>query len=342
MQFLHRILYFSLCVIPSCLLAQSGGGGYTTLELPASTYNYDYTLSVSDVQTTTLIFPHDVISVDRGTPDVLTQTLEEVNNLVKVKAAFDGIDYSSLTVITAGSEVYTFRIRYDRYPNTLTYDLNKLRPPTGTPPASVAAPIPMFLGFEDTPGPKAWTVGYSQAIYLPEATAGDSMPNTMALEFSGTKVSKSFIKRRSEKIAQSSTLGGDLRSDRAKGSKLILNDIWIEEDIIYYRFTLENPSTISYDVDFWRFFVVDAKASKRTAVQERDVEILSVFSSAVTDDRVEARSEAVYVVALNKFTIPDKKRLVLELFEQNGGRHHRVEVKNRHIVDARCISCDRQ
>lgn len=338
MQVLYQLL-LGLLAVPSLTLAQGGGGGYTTLELPASTYNYDYKLSVSDVQTTTLIFPHDIVSVDRGTPDVLTQTLEEVNNVVKVKAAFDGIDYSSLTVITDGSAVYTFRIRYDRYPNTLTYDLSKLRPPTGVPPASVAAPIPMLLGLKTRPTPRAWNVGYSPSLYLPQSTTVDSMPNVMPLEFRGTKVSRSYIQNRSEKIARASKLGGYVRSDKAKGSQLVLRDIWIEADIIYYRFTLANPSTISYDLDFWRFFVVDAKANKRTAVQERDVEILNVYSSAPADDRVEARSEAVYVVALNKFTIPDKKRLVLELFEHNGGRHHRVEVKNRHIVEARCISC---
>ena len=325
--------------ISTSATAQTGGAGYTTLELPASTYNYDYTLSVSDVQTTTLIFPDDVVSVDRGTADVLTQTLEEVTNLVKVKAAFEGIDYSSLTVITSGGEVFTFRVRYDRYPTTLTYDLGKLRPPAAVAPASAAVPIPMLLGTAGPSSARIWNAGYSPTAYLPRRVLLDSMPNILGLEYSGTKVSPAFIQHRSSQLTHASKLGSRLKVDRAEGSKLTLNDIWIEGDIIYYRFTLANSSTISYDLDFWRFFVVDAKAPKRTAIQERDVEILHVQSTSAVEDRVEALASATYVVALKKFTIPDRKRLVLELFERNGGRHHRVELKNRHIVSARCVTC---
>jgi hypothetical protein len=155
----------------------------------------------------------------------------------------------------------------------------------------------------------------------------------MDLLFTETKVSGAFIKRRSAQIVLAPKDARHLKRDRAEGSELTLNDIWIEGDIIYYRFTLSNPSSISYDLDFWRFFVVDARATKRTAIQERDVEILNVLSTGA-EDRVEARSTETYVAALRKFTIPDKKLLVLELFEKNGGRHHRLQVKNKHIVGA--------
>jgi hypothetical protein len=41
------------------------------------------------------------------------------------------------------------------------------------------------------------------------------------------------------------------------------------------------------------------------------------------------------VVALNKFTISDRKNLMLELFERSGGRHHSIKLKNKHIVSAK-------
>ncbi len=332
MKALAQISLVFFCLTAVQVVVQ-GQGGLATLELPSFTYNYDYALSISDVQTTTLIFPNDVVSVDRGTPDVLTQTLEEVTNIVKVKAAFEGIDYSSLTVITTGGMVYTFRIGYDQYPAALTYNLNELRPPADAPPASVAAPVPTQFGYYSEASPPVWNIGYHVTRYLPQTFLQDSLGNAMDLEFAHTKVSGAFIQQRSRQIALAGKQTKRIRRDRAEGSELTLNDIWIEGDIIYYRFTLDNPSTISYDVDFWRFFIVDAKAAKRTAVQERDVEILSVLSTA-DEDRVEANSSSTYVVAFNKFTIPDKKILALELFEKNGGRHHRVEVKNRHIVGA--------
>ena len=40
------------------------------------------------------------------------------------------------------------------------------------------------------------------------------------------------------------------------------------------------------------------------------------------------------MVAIPKFTIPDKKYLAVQLFEANGGRHIELSVKNRTIIKA--------
>ena len=110
-----------LWLVSLAVMAQAG------TRLPVATHALDWHLGVSDVHTTTLIFPHDVISVDRGTGDVLTQTLDAVTNIVKVKATGEGMEASSLTVITSGGMVYTFRVSYERNPATLTYRLEPIR-----------------------------------------------------------------------------------------------------------------------------------------------------------------------------------------------------------------------
>ena len=43
------------------------------------------------------------------------------------------------------------------------------------------------------------------------------------------------------------------------------------------------------------------------------------------------------VYALPKFTIPDDKLLVVELYEKNGGRHQTIRVENADIVNAEVI-----
>jgi Bac_Flav_CT_N: Bacteroides conjugative transposon TraN protein len=43
------------------------------------------------------------------------------------------------------------------------------------------------------------------------------------------------------------------------------------------------------------------------------------------------------VYALPKFTIPDDKLLVVELYEKNGGRHQVIRVENADIVNAEVI-----
>lgn len=44
------------------------------------------------------------------------------------------------------------------------------------------------------------------------------------------------------------------------------------------------------------------------------------------------------VYALPKFTIPDDKLLVVELYEKNGGRHQVIRVENADIVNAEVIN----
>lgn len=39
-------------------------------------------------------------------------------------------------------------------------------------------------------------------------------------------------------------------------------------------------------------------------------------------------------MAMNKFTIPDKKRLIIEIQERNGGRHFLYKLKNKSLLAA--------
>jgi hypothetical protein len=323
----------------------SGGSLYAqtigTAELPPAVRTADFTLSISDVQTTTLIFPYDVVSVDRGTPDVLTQTLEEVLNVVKVKAADDQLDLTSLTVITRGGMVYTFRVRYDRYPTTLTYNLAELSTASTAPPASTAVPAvwtgpSSLLGLWYATSLLDGSLPQGAAAEPPD-TAADPSPNPMGLVYRRSGVAASQMELVSRKLAAAGTSPHHSRVDRAVGSRLDLEGIWIGGDILYFRFTLHNASQIAYDLDFWRFYLVDAKKAKRTAIQEREVEILNVYADG-PGERVEADQAVTYVVAMKKFTIPDRKNLVLELFERGGGRHHELKLQNRHIVTAQLIA----
>ena len=47
--------------------------------------------------------------------------------------------------------------------------------------------------------------------------------------------------------------------------------------------------------------------------------------------------EALLKDAVPKFTIPDDKLLMVELYEKNGGRHQSIRVENADIVNAKEI-----
>jgi len=52
---------------------------------------------------------------------------------------------------------------------------------------------------------------------------------------------------------------------------------------------------------------------------------------------VKGQSEHVFVFAVPKFTIPDKKYLTIQLMEKNGGRHLELKIHDKTVVKARLI-----
>lgn len=115
---------------------------------------------------------------------------------------------------------------------------------------------------------------------------------------------------------------------------LSLHGIYINENVIFYRFKVRNRSNINYDVDFLRFFIEDKQKVKRTASQEVVIKPIYVFGDV---NKINGQSSCDVVYALEKFTIPDAKRLVFEMYEKKGGRNISLSIKNKTIVNARVV-----
>jgi hypothetical protein len=81
-----------------------------------------------------------------------------------------------------------------------------------------------------------------------------------------------------------------------------------------------------------RFFIRDEKKSQRTASQEIELQPLFVYGDTAA---VKEQSTSTLVIALPKFTIQDKKYLLIQLMERAGGRHLRLVVHNRTLIKAR-------
>lgn len=110
-----------------------------------------------------------------------------------------------------------------------------------------------------------------------------------------------------------------------------ISGIYIKEKEIYYQLNLENQSPIDYDIDFLRFYIRDQKKGKRTATQENELTPLYIAGNT---KQVRANDRSVIVVALEKFTIPDAKYLIIQIGEKNGGRHLLMKVNNKKIIKA--------
>lgn len=111
-----------------------------------------------------------------------------------------------------------------------------------------------------------------------------------------------------------------------------IRGIYIKYNITYYQLYMNNDGPVDCDVDLLRFFIKNKKRSKRTAVQE--LEQKPVYSTG-NSGKIKGNSNTVFVVALEKFTIPDKKYLVVRITEKNGGRHFLLKVNNKDILKAK-------
>lgn len=100
-----KTIFFFLMVLSVNLFAQ---------EAIEVTYN----------KTTSLVFEHPIINVDRGSKDVLAQKVEGVENAIQVKAGTKEFAETNLTVFTADGHVYHFTVRYSDRPSKFTYPIS--------------------------------------------------------------------------------------------------------------------------------------------------------------------------------------------------------------------------
>lgn len=87
-----------------------------------------YQVAISYSKTTNIIFPYAIISVDRGSKDVLAQKAKGVENILQIKAAKEGFTETNLTVVTADGKLNSFLVDYADQPTILNLLLNGSQP----------------------------------------------------------------------------------------------------------------------------------------------------------------------------------------------------------------------
>lgn len=78
-----------------------------------------YEIAISYDQTTNLIFPYAIKSVDRGSSAVLAQKAKGVENILQLKAAKTHFTTTNVSVVTADGKFYSFVLYYDERPSHL-------------------------------------------------------------------------------------------------------------------------------------------------------------------------------------------------------------------------------
>lgn len=113
---------------------------------------------------------------------------------------------------------------------------------------------------------------------------------------------------------------------------IALKGVFVWDNVMFFHLYMDNRSNIDYDVDFLRFYIRDKSKVKRTASQEIALKPIYIHG---TPTPLKGRSEKHLVFAFQKFTIPDAKNLIVEVFEMNGGRNLAISITNKTIVNAK-------
>ena len=104
------------------------------------------------------------------------------------------------------------------------------------------------------------------------------------------------------------------------------------EETMFFPLSIQNNSTVTYDIDFVKFYIRDKKVAKRTA--EQAVEITPMYVFQGSQRKIEANELLKQVYVFKKFTIPEAKQLVIELYEKNGGRQLSLKLNNAELLKA--------
>ena len=253
-------------------------------------------------KTVHILFPSPVTYIDIGSMDIIAGKADGAGNVVRVKAAVRNFTTeTNLTVITEDGGFFSFDVHYAENPAVSTIDISALKQPAvengSTQPEPASAEGRVLLQ----------EVGREKPATVKRVLGDIYRQNRMDVKGICTK---------------------------KYGIGVEVLGIYVHNDVIYIHTMISNETNISFEVDARQFIVADRKLAKRTAQQQTPLEILRVCNDP-TVVRGHQRQRTVF--ALQKFTIPDDKVLLLEIIERNGARHQTVEIPAKELLDAKLL-----
>ena len=116
-----------------------------------------------------------------------------------------------------------------------------------------------------------------------------------------------------------------IASDRTGRVKTSLHRLYNSGDTLLFPLEIQNRSSLSFEVDFIRFYLRDRKSAKRTVTQE--LEILPLYTHGLEKQVIPAFGRQHMVFALGKLIPAADKIMAIEVYEKNGGRHLYLQVR---------------
>lgn len=326
-------------------------------------------LKINFDNTIHLIFPCNIKYFDVGSDNVLARIAEDIPFVLKIKANNENFEEeTNVSVITSIGSFYSFAIKYDKEAHEAPIYVGKdsiVKPVR----ISISDSKNVHLLFPDRI--KYADVGNDQTVSLEKTDASNVIKfkakeanifetnlsiitedykfYSFTLEYTENPENFNYIIGKSP--ASTAMLGVNnekILAEIAEESlipdrkiyhiglsknkmEFYCSNIFIKEDILFFCFGIKNSSNINFNVDFVKCFIRDIKKLKNTTIQETEMTPLIRHEfSEIVDSKTENR----FVLAFPKFTIPDKKKFEIEIFDKDGGRHLRFRIENNSIINA--------
>lgn len=257
-----------------------------------------YALEVTFNKTVHVIFPAPIRYVDLGSADLLAAKADGMENVLRVKAALRDFSRESNLSVITEDGAY--------YTFNVKY---------ADEPVKLSVEMTDFLH----DGEAVNRPNNALAVYMEEL--GQESPLLVKL------IMQSIYKNNDREIKH-------LGSKRF-GIQHTLKGVYTHNGLLYFHLQLKNSSNVPFNIDFITFKIVDKKVAKRTAIQEQVIWPLRAYNNLMV---IGGKRTERTIFTLPKFTIPDDKMLVIELNEQEGGRHQRFTVDNADLVRAKVIN----
>jgi len=257
-----------------------------------------YGLEVTFDKTVHIIFPSAIRYIDLGSTNIIAGKADGAENVIRVKAAIR--NFKTETNFSVITEEGSFYTFNVKYANE---------------PLMMSVEMKDFIHDGDTVSHP----NNAMEVYLKEL--GNESPMMVHL------ILKSIYKNDRREINQIGSM--------SFGIQYLLKGIYTHNGLLYFYTQINNSSNVPFDLDFITFKIVDKKVMKRTAIQETVIYPIRAFNYVT---RVGGKSSERTVFALDKFTIPEDKELVVELNEKNGGRNQRFFVESSDIVGANVVN----
>lgn len=257
-----------------------------------------YALEVTFNKTVHVIFPAPIRYVDLGSAALLAAKADGTENVLRVKAALR--DFSRESNLSVITEDGNYYTFNVKYADE---------------PVKLSVEMTDFLH----DGEAVNRPNNALAVYMQEL--GQESPLLVKL------IMQSIHKNNDREIKH-------LGSKRF-GIQHTLKGVYTHNGLLYFHLQLKNSSNVPFNIDFITFKIVDKKVAKRTAIQEQVIWPLRAYNNLMV---IGGKRTERMVFTLPKFTIPDDKMLVIELNEQEGGRHQRFTVDNADLMRAKVIN----